>query len=305
MANGTLCRAAVIAGAAMWKDRPGHFLIFVLFWATFVYEPIARWTWSPDGWSNQWGALDFAGGSGVHICAGGTVLAHSLFHKFLLKRYELFLRSLLGGQAEESGLVLEIPGTNRSATRDNPGEKAPVEPRSDCVSVLIGTLLVWVGWFGFNGGRALGANLRAVSACVSTHIAACTGAAVLSILGAHYSKDNSKEKRASFKFSITHFCNGAIIALVAITPAAGFVPPTVAPLFGAIPTTICFLLEDITEISERLGDEQEIFVIHGVGGFLGMLMTGFFARGYIAALDGYTSPDAHRGGWDGNWFQLL
>jgi Amt family ammonium transporter len=289
----------------MWKDRPGHFLIFVIFWATFVYEPIARWTWSPDGWSNTWGTLDFAGGSGIHICAGGTVLAHSLFHKFLLKRYELWLRFLPGSRAEESSHRQEDPGTDRSATPNNAQEKSRDESRSDCVSVLIGTLLLWVGWFGFNGGRALGASVRAVSACVSTHISACTGAAVFCILGANYSRDNSKERRASFKFSITHFCNGAIIALVAITPAAGFVPPTVAPLFGAIPTIICFVLEDITEISERLGDEQEIFVIHGVGGFLGMLMTGFFARGYIAALDGFTSPDAHRGGWDGNWFQLL
>ena len=179
--SSALNSASLVSGAAAWKDRPGHFLVFILFWATFVYDPIARWTWSPDGWAKKWGVLDFAGGTAVHINAGTTTLAHCVFHLSVLPLVESFLSRLFG--------VNDAPhtnGVNGVMIPLNPPQNPPAHQRPpedtefyNLPNVVLGTLLLWIGWFGFNGGSALGANLRAVSACVSTHLAACSGGVTL------------------------------------------------------------------------------------------------------------------------------
>jgi Amt family ammonium transporter len=195
-------------------------------------------------------------------------------------------------------------------------------------NVVLGTVLLWIGWFGFNGGSALGANLRAVSACMSTHLAACSGGVTLCLLRSvseHYfpEKPNPappqenllnkppapeawgpapQQGPRTFVFSIVEFCNGAIIGLVCITPAAGYVPHQIAPLFGVLSTLVC---SQLTPLSLPLRDTQHIVVVHGFAGQVGMLMTGFFARGRVAALDGVNLGVHARGGWDGHWRQLL
>jgi ammonium transporter, Amt family len=196
--------------------------------------------------------------------------------------------------------------------------------------MLLGTLLLWIGWFGFNGGSALGANLRAVSACVSTHLAACSGGLTLCLLRAfseylfpetrpnpvrapgNLHNHTSTAARLSptpapqqgpraFIFSIAEFCNGAIIGLVCITPAAGYVPHQIAPVFGVVATLLC---SQLTPLGDLLRDTQNIIVVHGIGGLVGMLLTGAFARGLVTALDGVHGGEDSRGGWDGHWRQL-
>jgi ammonium transporter, Amt family len=330
--SSALNSASLVSGAAAWKDRPGHFLVFILFWATFVYDPIARWTWSPDGWANKWGVLDFAGGTAVHINAGATTLAHCVFHLSVLPLVESLLSRLFG--------VNDAPhtnGVNGAMIPLNPPQNPPAHqpPPEDTefynpANVVLGTLLLWIGWFGFNGGSALGANLRAVSACVSTHLAACSGGVTLCLLRSiseHYfpeTKPNPVPTQGNllntpaparpastpipqqgpppFAFSIAEFCNGAIIGLVCITPAAGYVPHQIAPLFGVLSTLVC---SQLTPLSDLLRDTQNIVVVHGIAGLIGMLMTGIFARGQVAALDGVSRGELARGGWDGHWRQLL
>lgn len=299
----------MVSGAAIWKDRPGHFLVFIVLWTTFVYNPIARWTWNPEGWSNRIGALDFAGGTAVHICAGATVLAHSLYHRSLPK-IEDFLERILGGPSHPGR-----PPTNNSnpvAADRTSGSASPGEvdqPRKgdshNVENILLGTLLLWIGWFGFNGGSALGANLRAVSACVSTHLSACAGGVTLCLLRSlpgsvapGPARDPTRDAHG-FRWSIIEFCNGAVVGLICITPAAGYVPHQISPVFGIIGALFC---SQITPVSEHLDDTHGIVVFHGFGGLIGMLLTGFLARKSVARLDGFTKIKG--GGWDGHWLQL-
>ncbi|KAF7504855.1 hypothetical protein GJ744_001653 [Endocarpon pusillum] len=301
--------ASLVSGAAICKDRPGHFLVFILLWTTFVYNPIARWTWNPEGWSNSMGALDFAGGTAVHICAGATVLAHSVYHRCLPK-VEAFLERILGGPRSPAG----PPTTNsngvsadqtlvaaHSRVADQPGQ----EPSHNVENVLLGTLLLWIGWFGFNGGSALGANLRAVSACVSTHLSACAGGVtlcILQLLPGSVAPGRARDRTGDgsvFMWSIVEFCNGAVVGLICITPAAGYVPHQISPVFGIIGALIC---SHVTSISVKLGDTHGIIVYHGVGGLIGMFLTGCFARKNVAHLDGFTNIKG--GGWDGHWVTL-
>src|SRR5207248_2248182 len=119
----TLNSASLVSGAVAWKDRPGHFLVFILFWATFVYDPIARWTWSPDGWAHKWGVLDFAGGTAVHINAGATTLAHCVFHLSILPLVESLLSRLFG--------VNDIPHINGvNGERSDDSSQPSAEPSS-------------------------------------------------------------------------------------------------------------------------------------------------------------------------------
>lgn len=164
----------------------------------------------------------------------------------------------------------------------------PFKPHN-VVNVVLGTALLWIGWFGFNGGSALGANLRAVSACISTHLAACAGGVTGTLLEyiAAFRKGTD-----SGRFSIIGFCNGAVAGLVAITPAAGYVSLTFplrtlktalteqvpywsAPIIGIAGSFFVALFQGI---SESYFDTNEIFVVHGVAGWVGMLLTAGFAR---------------------------
>jgi Amt family ammonium transporter len=157
--------------------------------------------------------------------------------------------------------------------------------------VVLGTVFLWVGWFGFNGGSALGANIRAVMACAVTHIAASVGGVTWCLM----------DYRLEGKWSAVGFCSGAVVGLVAITPASGFVPAWSAVIFGVVSGVACNYATKLKYLMQ-IDDAIDIFASHCVGGVLGNLMTGLFAADYIAHLDGFSVIN---GGWlNRNWIQL-
>ncbi|KLU85772.1 hypothetical protein MAPG_04792 [Magnaporthiopsis poae ATCC 64411] len=249
---------ALAIGAAVDRGRMLPAMVFVFVWATIVYDPIAFWSWNPAGWLFKLGSLDYAGGSPVHISSGAAALAYSLM---LGKRR---------GYSDTAGL--------------------PFRPHN-VTHVVLGTVFLWVGWFGFNGGSALGANLRAVMSLIVTNIAACVGGLTWCLL----------DYRLERKWSTIGFCSGVIAGLVAITPAAGYVPAWSAVIFGVVGGAACNFA---TKIKFLIGvdDALDIFAEHCVGGIVGNLLTALFAADYIAHLDGALKIP---GGWlNGNYIQL-
>lgn len=161
-------------------------------------------------------------------------------------------------------------------------------------NIFIGTLLSWFGWFGFNGGSGLVIGTRAVLVCVVTNLAACTGGFTWCMLDYFLSKPK-------YKFTLFGFCMGAMAGLVCITPASGFVCAPVSLIFGILGSTCVYFGRQI-KVLFNIDDAFDIFAQHGVGGFVGCLLTGIFAQKYIPALDQTTIP----GGWlDGHWMQLV
>lgn len=247
----------IAVGAIAERGRIGPTLVFVFIWSTLVYDPIACWTWSANGWSFILGGLDFAGGSPVHISSGTAALAISIY---LGKRRGF--------------------GTERLGYKPH-----------NVTYVVLGTVLLWFGWFGFNGGSALSANLRAVQACIVTNLAASVGGITWMLW------DYRIEKR----YSVVGFCSGAIAGLVAITPASGFVGAPASVLFGFLAGTICNFA---TQLKFVLGfdDTLDIFASHAIGGVVGNLLTGLFAQASVAGFDGIAEIP---GGWlDHNYIQL-
>ncbi|KAI1076629.1 ammonium transporter [Whalleya microplaca] len=249
---------ALAIGAAVDRVRILPCIVFIFVWATIVYDPIAYWTWNANGWSFVMGGLDFAGGTPVHISSGAAALAFSVM---IGKR---------AGYAKSAGL--------------------PYRPHN-VTHIVLGTVFLWVGWFGFNGGSALAANLRAVMACIVTHLAASVGGITWALL----------DYRLEKKWSVVGFCSGAISGLVAITPASGFVTPWAAVIYGIVGGIGCNFatkLKFVMGVDEAL----DIFAVHAVGGVIGNVLTGIFAADYIAALDGFTEIP---GGWiNHNYVQL-
>ncbi|KAI0451733.1 ammonium transporter [Xylaria acuta] len=249
---------ALAIGAAVDRARILPCIVFIFVWSTIVYDPIAYWTWNPNGWSFKLGGLDFAGGTPVHISSGAAALAFSIM---LGKRT---------GYAKSAGL--------------------PYRPHN-VTHIVLGTVFLWVGWFGFNGGSALASNLRAVMACIVTHLAASVGGITWVLL----------DYRLEKKWSVVGFCSGAISGLVAITPASGYVTPWAAVIFGVVGGIGCNVA---TKLKFLMGadDALDIFAVHGIGGIIGNLLTGLFAADYIAALDGFSGIP---GGWvNHNYIQL-
>jgi ammonium transporter, Amt family len=157
----------------------------------------------------------------------------------------------------------------------------------------LGTVLIWFGWFAFNGASTANLSLRSIYVVVNTNLAACGGGIGWVLLEYMYSG----------KFSILGFCSGIISGLVGITPAAGFVPVYVAALVGLLTTTACFFTNKykyLLSIDEGL----DIFAIHGVGGFVGDILTGFFAADWVPALDGVSGDSYDGGWWNHNWKQM-
>lgn len=309
------CRAALVSGAAIKSGVPvGRFIVFISLWSLLVYDPVARWSWHWSGWSNQYGTMDFAGGTAVHITSGTTVLAFNIFYALDTKTMRDWRRTReeLGEKLDKlwdyisfkelrendplsrmkkerdvdklNNYVYGVhpnPKTDAShanlSIKSQPNENIPLprdgnttaphegehngavteshqilaaveaadhganpdpesgpkfdprkwidEPPHNCDYMVLGTALLWIGWLGFNGGSALGGNMRAVSACVSTHVAACSGGCTSLLIFwvlKQLSRDGSKEN-AHHVLSVTHFCDGVVIGLVAITPAAGYV----------------------------------------------------------------------------------
>lgn len=238
----------LVVGAVAERIKFTSYILFIVLFAIFVYSPLAHWTWHPDGMLFNMGVLDFAGGTVVHISAGMAALAGAL----VLKRRKVH-------QEHQ-----EIPPAN-------------------IPYVLIGAGLLWFGWFGFNGGSALGANSLAVSAFATTTIAA--GAAGLSWMFFDVLRGK--------KPSVLGFCIGAVVGLVAITPGAGFVSIPSSIFIGAFAAVLSNLAV-VWKSKTSLDDTLDVFPCHGVGGIVGMLLTGIFATKTVnpAGVDGllYGNP---------------
>lgn len=228
---------ALVVGAVAERIRFTSFILFIVLFSALVYAPLAHWSWHPDGFLFKMGALDFAGGTVVHISAGCAALAGVL----VLKRRRVHLEQ-----------------------KDIPPANIPY--------VLIGTGLLWFGWFGFNAGSALGANALAVSAFATTNTAA--GSAGL----AWMFFDVLRGKKPS----VMGFCIGAVVGLVAITPAAGFVGIPQSIFIGLVAAVISNIAVYFKQRS-TLDDTLDVFPCHGLGGMVGMLMTGIFATKAVNA----------------------
>ena len=173
-----------------------------------------------------------------------------------------------------------------------PADVAPLLMLVVASAVILGTVLIWFGWFGFNGGSGLGANLRAAQAIMVSHIAACTGGLTWMFW----------DWRLERKFSAVSFCSGAISGLVAITPASGYVGTPSSLVFGVIGGTACNFA---TQLKNVLGydDALDIFAAHAIGGIVGNILTAFFADGRVSSFDGSEASDAS--GWiNHNYIQL-
>jgi Amt family ammonium transporter len=253
----SLSRVVLAIGAVAERGRMLPALIYMFIWTTVIYDPIACWTWNPSGWVYKMGGLDFAGGTPVHISSGTAALAYS---------YMLGKRRGHGTQ--------ELNYRPHNVTH-----------------IVIGTVFLWVGWFGFNAGSALGANLRAVMAAVVTNLAACMGGITWCLV----------DYRLERKWSTVGFCSGVIAGLVAITPGSGYVPAWSAIVFGVVGGAACNYATKLKYFL-RCDDALDIFAVHGVGGFVGNILTAFFAARYIVHLDGVNTI---RGGWlEHHWMQL-
>lgn len=232
--------AALIVGALVERMRFGALMLFMLLWSLFVYVPVAHWVWEPNGWLARMGALDFAGGAVVHVNAGAAGLACACY---------------LGRRT----------GYGRE----------PFQPYN-LGWTMLGSSLLWIGWFGFNGGSALAADGRAALAMVVTHLAAACG-------GIGWALGEWLFHR---RISLLGLCSGLVAGLVAVTPAAGYVSMASGAVIGLIAGLVCYW--GATGFKRWLGadDALDVFGVHGLGGMVGALLTGVFASYTIAGVHG-------------------
>jgi len=221
----------LILGAFAERMKFSAFVVFSLLWATFVYDPVCHWVWGVGGFLRNMGALDFAGGTVVHINAGVAALVCAL---------------VLGKRK---------------------GYPDRMSPPHNLPFAVLGAGLLWFGWFGFNGGSALGANGLATSALVATHVAAAAAGLTWSLL----------EWKISKKPTMLGMITGAVAGLVAITPAAGFVGPIDAIWIGIGVSVICYFFVAVVKTKFGYDDSLDAFGVHGVGGIWGALATGLWA----------------------------
>jgi Amt family ammonium transporter len=246
---------ALIGGGVADRMRFSAFLIFSVLWLFVVYVPSAHMVWG-GGWLAKFGAVDFAGGLVVHINAGLAGLTAAL-----------------------------VLGPRHGYGREN---FAPY----DLSMAVVGTGLLWVGWFGFNGGSALGAGARAVYAITATHLAACAGAVVWTGL----------EWFQRGKPSVLGIISGAIAGLGTITPASGFVLPWHGVVIGALAGALCYWACIWLKHKLAYDDSLDVFGVHGVGGILGSLLAGVFATGALSVTTDL--PQGVQGLIEGNPAQL-
>ncbi len=247
---------ALVAGSVADRIRFSAFLWFSVFWLFLVYVPIAHWVWG-GGFLGAYGTVDFAGGLVVHLNAG------------------------------VAGLVAAIVvGKRRGYGSEN------LSPY-DLSLAVIGTGLLWVGWMGFNGGSALGANSRAVMAIVATHLAASAGAFTWMAL----------EWGTRGKPSVLGIISGAVAGLGTITPASGFVTPMQGVLIGLIAGGVCFWACTWLKHKLKYDDSLDVFGVHGIGGLIGTIFAGVFAVGALSA--SAEIPGGVSGLLEGNPQQLL
>lgn len=226
---------ALITGAFAERIRFSAVLLFSLGWSLLVYAPVAHWVWG-GGWLASMGALDFAGGAVVHISSGASALVCAY---------------VLGPRRGY--------GTDYMAPHNLP-------------LTMLGTGLLWFGWFGFNAGSALGANAVAVTAFLSTHMGAAAGGVVWMII----------EWRHRGKPTVLGMASGAVAGLATVTPGAGYIGPFSAVLIGAIAGVLCYAAI-VWKGQFGYDDALDVVGIHGVGGVFGVLATGLFASKAVNA----------------------
>jgi len=229
---------ALITGSMAGRIRFRSYILFMVLFSVFIYAPLAHMTWHPDGLLMNLGVLDFAGGTVVHMSAGFAALAGAVF---------------LGPRKVDRLEHANIP------------------------FIILGTGLLWFGWFGFNAGSALGANSDAVLAFANTHFASASGMITWMFF----------ERFQGRKMNAVGACIGAIVGLVAITPAAGFVTVQESVLIGFIAALVSNWAISRQKRS-GLDDTLDVFPSHGVGGIVGMILTGVFA-GEVGLTSGETT----------------
>ena len=242
---------ALWTGAVVERIKFGALLAFGALWFTLVYCPIAHWVWGSGGWLAQLGALDFAGGTVVHVNAGISALALAL-----------------------------VLGPRRGFK-----EGESMEP-NNIPYVVLGAALLWFGWFGFNAGSALTAGGLAANAFLTTNTSAAAAGFTWMLLGWIHRRP-----------SVLGAATGAVVGLVAITPAAGYVPVWAAIPLGAIGSIISYYVMVWRAKANKVDESLDVFACHGMGGTWGALATGIFAT---------TAVNASSSGLiDGNWKQVL
>ena len=226
--------AAITPGlmAGAWVDRArfGWVIAFCAAWGLLVYAPVAHWVWGGGWLASQFGTLDFAGGIVVHTTAGVSALVIAM----LLGKRQGFPKTLM-------------------------------MPHSPTL-VITGAALLWVGWFGFNGGSAVAANDDAASAIINTHAAACAASLVWLLI----------ERFVVGKPTSIGFATGAVAGLATITPAAGMVSPGSAIVIGVLAACICFPMIQLVKKKLTIDDSLDVFAVHGVGGMTGSLLLAVF-----------------------------
>ncbi len=242
---------ALIIGAFAERMKFSAFLVFTLLWATFVYDPLCHWVWGEGGWLKNLGVLDFAGGIVVHTSAGIAALVTTI-----------------------------VIGKRKNLEHTPSPHNLPF--------VVLGTALLWFGWYGFNAGSALAVNGVAVSAFIATNTAAAAAGLSWAML----------EWIRNGKPTIFGIVTGSIAGLATITPASGFVSPISAIIIGIAASIICFIAVAVTKPRFGYDDSLDAFGVHGVGGILGTLLTGVLASKII-------NPAASDGLFYGNPKQLL
>ena len=227
---------ALISGAVVGRMKFKAYVLFILCWGVLVYNPVAHWVWGPGGWIAEMGAIDFAGGTVVHITAGVSALVAAL---------------VLGPRKKE-------------AKKEERPHNIPL--------VVLGTGLLWFGWFGFNAGSALAADGVAALSFVTTMIAASAAVVTWVMLQAWQTE----------KPTAVGACIAAVVGLVAITPGAGFVTPMSAIAIGSIAAAVSYFAMQWMGRT-RVDDALDVFACHGLGGATGAILTGVFATTSINA----------------------
>jgi ammonium transporter, Amt family len=230
----------LVVGAVAERIKFTSYVLFIVLFILFVYAPVAHWSWHPEGFLAKMGVWDFAGGTVVHITAGCAALA---------------------------GAIVLKPRLSHKVNKEIPPANVPY--------VLIGTGLLWFGWFGFNGGSAFGATPIAVNAIGTTTTAASAAGLAWMFF------DIIKGKKPS----VLGFCIGAVVGLVAITPSAGFVGISQSIIIGVIGALVSNIAVSIKHKS-KLDDTLDVFPCHGIGGIVGMLLTGVFANATAHGIKG-------------------
>ena len=240
-----LITPALMVGAWVDRARFGWVVAFCAIWSLIVYAPVAHWIWGGGWLASRLGTLDFAGGIVVHTTAGVSALVVAM---------------LLGKR-------MGFP-------------KTLMLPHSPALT-MAGAALLWVGWFGFNGGSALAANDDAASAIINTHVAACTAALAWILI----------ERFTVGKATSVGFATGAVAGLATVTPAAGFIAPGSAILLGLAAAGVCYPMILLVKQKLKIDDSLDVFAVHGVGGMIGsILLAAFIApalggTGYAHGMD--------------------